>query len=257
MSGTLKKLLWSVRHRGLTGTARAAVGSARRRIRRPQAAAPHPFDLAYGTDTGGLIPGSDLASGHASDRHIEGYAAVPPSRFRSIIERWQASHPTYALEQYCFVDVGCGKGRALLLASQAGFREVVGVELNPGLAATARRNVDLGIAAGVVRCPVRVEQKDALEMDWPAGPCVIFLFNPFDAALMEQLAERIAATFRDRPCDLEVLYYKPEQAHAFASDFKLIWCEATGIDAEELAVDPVADVGDRTEAYRLAGRNAK
>jgi SAM-dependent methyltransferase len=201
VSSVLGKLTWSIQHRGVGGTQRATAKSLGRRLNPPPPSAPHPFDREHGTDTGGLIPGSDLASGHPSDRHIEGYAAVPPSRFRNIIARWQASEPPHALGEYCLIDVGCGKGRGLLLASELGFREVVGVELNPSLASIARSNVDRWIAAGKAARTVRVEQGNAIELEWPAGPCVVFLFNPFDAMLTRQLADRLAAAFRDRPSD--------------------------------------------------------
>jgi SAM-dependent methyltransferase len=232
-------------------TVKAAANWLRRKIAPRPPAAPHPFDVEHGTDTGGLIAGSDLASGHSSDRYIEGYAAVPPSRFRGIIARWQASDEAHALAEYCFVDLGCGKGRALLLASEMGFREVVGVELNPSLAVIARANAALWRAAGKARSPIRIEQRDAMELEWPAGPCVVFLFNPFDAVLMRQVMSHIAAVFRDRQSELEILYYKPEHAHGLPCDFAMIWRETVAIDAEELAADPVADVKDETRAYRL------
>ncbi|HEV2644829.1 MAG TPA: class I SAM-dependent methyltransferase [Acidobacteriaceae bacterium] len=253
MSGVVGKLLWSVRHRGASGTVRAAAHWVRRTITREAVSRPHPFDVEHGTDTGGLIAGGDLASGHTSDRHIEGYAAVPPSRFRGILARWQAGGPAHALADYCFVDLGCGKGRALLLASQLGFREVIGVELNPSLAQIARANVTLWAAAGKARAPMRVEQKDALELEWPVGPCVVFLFNPFDAQLMRQIAESMAAAFRNRPSDLEVLYYKPNHADALPDSFRMAWCETIEIDAQELAADPVAGRDDETRAYQLNG----
>jgi hypothetical protein len=256
MSSAFIKVGWSIRHRGVGGTVRAAANWLLRKIVPQPPAAPHPFDLEHGTDTGGLIAGGDLASGHSSDKHIAGYAAVPPSRFRGIVARWQASGLRHGLAEYCFVDLGCGKGRALLLASELGFREVVGVELNPSLAAIARANAELWRVAGKARCPMRIEQKDALELEWPAGPCVVFLFNPFDAVLMRQLAARMGAAFRDRPSELEILYYKPEQAHAFADDFEMMWCEAIEIDAQELAVDPVAGRNDETRAYRLIRSSA-
>jgi SAM-dependent methyltransferase len=218
--------------------------------------ATHSFDRAHGTDTGGLIPGCNLASGHSSDRHIEGYAAVPPSRFRSMIARWQASKPTHALNEYCFVDLGCGKGRALLLASEYGFHEVVGVELNPPLAAIAQSNADIWTAASKAKSPIRIEQADAIDLEWPAGPCIAFLFNPFDDALTRQVAKRLTVAFQDRPSDLEVLYYKPQHADAFARDFEMIWCESVAISPEDLAIDPVADRRDETKAYRLAGKGA-
>jgi SAM-dependent methyltransferase len=251
MSSTLTQLRWSIQHRGLAGTVRSAANALKRRLIPQPPAPPHPFDVVHNTDTGGLIPGGALASGHASDRHIAGYAAVPPSRFRNMIARWQSSSPAHPLAEYSFIDLGCGKGRALLLASELGFREVIGVELNPSLAAIAQANANLWSAAGKASAPVRIEQQDALEFNWPAGRCLVFLFNPFGDELMRQVAARMAAAFRDRPSDLELLYYKPEQASAFAHNFETIWCEAIAISAQDLAVDPVAGPTDQTRAYRL------
>ncbi|HEY4382150.1 MAG TPA: class I SAM-dependent methyltransferase [Acidobacteriaceae bacterium] len=247
----LNKLRWSIQHRGVAGTLRSAVNHFGRQMQPQSEPTPHPFDVEHGTDTGGLVSGANLASGHPSDRFIEGYAAVPPSRFRNIMARWQSSQPSHSTADYTFVDLGCGKGRAVLLASQLGFREVVGVELNPSLVAIAQANADRWIAAGWARCPIRIERADAAEFSWPAGPCVAFLFNPFGAALMQRVVDRMALSFGDRTSDLEVLYYKCQQASVFAEHFALTWSEATAISHEDLAADPVADPNDETRAYRL------
>ena len=52
---------------------------------------------------------------------------------------------------------------------------------------------------------------------------------------------------------LAALYYKPEQAAAFAEAFHMTWCDAVAISPEDLAADPVADLRDETRAYRLRG----
>lgn len=251
MKAVLSKLRWSLRRRGFAGTIRAAAKNLGRKLQPESERPPHPFDLEHGTDTDGFISGVDLASGHPNDRFIEGYAAVPPSRFHSILARWQASGPPHMLAQYTFVDLGCGKGRAVLLAAQAGFRAVVGVELNPSLAATAQANANLWNAAGKARCPIRVEPGDAAEFVWPAGPCVVFLFNPFSGVVMQRVLDRTALAFHDRPSDLEVLYYKAEEPAAFTKSYEMIWCEATGISPQDLAADLVASPTDETQAYRL------
>jgi predicted RNA methylase len=198
-----------------------------------------------------LITGADLASGHANDRFIEGYAAVPPSRFRNILARWQASEPPHPLAAYTFVDLGCGKGRAVLLASEFGFRETIGVELNPSLAEIARANADRWLADGKAQCPVRIDQADAAEFLWPATPCVVFLFNPFGAEVMRSVVHSLSEAFRDSPDDLEVLYYKPEQGRTFEEKFVTVWCDEVALSAADLASDPVADPHDQTCAYRL------
>jgi predicted RNA methylase len=254
MTTILDKLRWSIQHRGVARTLQAAAKRIGRTLHPPPPRPPHPFDVEHGTDTGGLITGADLASGHPSDHFIEGYAAVPPSRFQNIVARWQTSNPPHALADYTFVDLGCGKGRAVLLASELGFREVIGIELNPSLATIAKANADIWTAAGKSRCPIRIEQADAAEFSWPVGPSVVFLYNPFGATIMQRVLNWLAAAFRDRPDDLEILYCKAEQADAFTQLFETIWCEATAISPEDLAVDPVADPRDETRAYRLVRR---
>ena len=251
MSSTFNKLRWSMQHRGVRGTLQAVAKSIGRKLKPPPPRVLHPFDLEHGTDTGGLIPGGDLVFGHPSDVFIEGYAAVPPARFRAMVARWQKSGTPHPLAEYTFVDLGCGKGRAVLLASELGFRDVVGVELSPLLTAIARTNVARWIADGKGFSPIRIEQADAADFVWPAGPCVVFLFNPFGAVVLKRVVERMIAHFRDTPDDLDILYYKPEQAAVFREGFDQLWCEAIPIPGEELAADRAAAPDDEACAYRL------
>jgi SAM-dependent methyltransferase len=246
------KIRWSIEHRGLVGTLTSAAKSLGRKLRPPETRAPHPFDIQNGVNTDGLIPGHDLAIGHANDRFIAGYAAIPPSRFLGAITKWQATGPAYAIAQYTFIDFGCGKGRAALLASELGFREVVGVELNPTLAKIALANADVWTTAGKAKCPIRIVCGDALELEWPQGPCLIYLYNPFGEQVMRRLAEKMKMHFSGNPSDLEVLYQKPEQATVFADGFEMVWCQAIPMSEDDKRAELVADPKDESRAYRLA-----
>jgi SAM-dependent methyltransferase len=226
--------------------------SLRRRLRRHTVLV-HPFDLEHGTDTGGLIPGSELGVGHRHDLFIAGYAGVPPSGFRAAMALWQSLGLRYRIEEYTFVDLGCGKGRAALLASALGFREVVGVELNAGLAEIATANAAIWIAAGMARSPIRIECRDATEGEWPPGPCVVYLYNPFVKTVMQIVVEALLEQFGDRRDELEVVYQKPEQAAVLERDFELVWRGVCPLSEEDRASDPVADPRDETRVYRLKG----
>jgi SAM-dependent methyltransferase len=147
----------------------------------------HPFDVEFGVRTSGLIAGRHLKSGHRNDRHVTAYYGVAPSVFQTLIRKWQRSRPDTATKETTFVDLGAGMGRAVLLASELGFKRLVGVELHPTLAGIARRNASLWRAAGRERSPMRIVQGDAVEFPLPAGPVLVFLFNPFGAAVLRRL----------------------------------------------------------------------
>lgn len=183
-------------------------------IRAPKVAPVHPFDLLFGTDTGGLIPGAELASGHASDAHITAYYAIAPSILNGLIDLWLQSRPTCPIDQYTFVDVGAGKGRAMLTAAQHPFREVIGIELNPRLAGIARKNVHTFSASPVAGqlAPLSVLEGDVLEVVLPATPILAMLFHPFEAPLLRSFVTRMQKHFAGRPGLCDILYVNAEHA---------------------------------------------
>jgi SAM-dependent methyltransferase len=130
----------------------------------------HPFDEEFGVRTSGLVAGRHLKSGHPHDRHATAYYGVAPSVLRALLRRWRRSRPGRPIEEVSFVDVGAGMGRAVLLAAEMPFHEVVGVELNPTLTRIARRNLTLWRALGRARSPMRIICGDAVEFRLPAGP---------------------------------------------------------------------------------------
>jgi D-alanine-D-alanine ligase len=176
----------------------------------------HPFDLAFGVKTSGLVSGRHLESGHAHDRHNTAYYGVAPSIFRELCDAWRKTPPRFPIGDYSFVDLGAGMGRAMLLASEMPFREVAGVELNPKLARLAKRNLDLWKKSGRGISPARVFTLDATEFRFPGSPCLVFLFNPFSATVLRRLLRGIERQFRDRPFQLDLIYVNHEAGDVLA-----------------------------------------
>ena len=243
---------WSVRQRGLgptVGTALLRLVGRRRGT--PKAFVPA-FDIEHGTDTGGLIGGRELAVGHPHDIFNKAYFGVPPSRLRNAVERWRETPGTRASGEYAFVDLGCGKGRAVMVASGLGFREVLGVELNLGLARIAQENVELWRRGGRAAAPIEVVCADATEVQFPEPPLLVYLYNSFQAPVLRQVLKRLEALAEPRGGVIDVLYLVPEHNsvfHEFES-FELVWSEGIGISDEDAAGDTVSSDEDRCSLYR-------
>jgi len=183
-------------------------------IHQPKPAPVHPFDRLYGTDTGGLIPGAELATGHANDAHITAYYAIAPSILDGLIDLWQQSNPPFPIDHYTLLDVGAGKGRAILVAAQHPFLQVTGIELNPRLAAIARNNIRLFTSSPEASplAPITLLEGDALEVPLPDTPTVAVLFHPFEAPVVRRFIARLEQHFAHRPNHLDLIYVNAEHA---------------------------------------------
>ncbi len=180
----------------------------------PKPAPIHPFDRLHGTDTGGLIPGATLVTGHPNDAHITAYYAIAGSILDGMVALWLQSNPPYEIDRYTFLDVGAGKGRALLSAALHPFREAVGIEMNPLLAAIARANIRLFEASPNASplAPITLLEADALEAPLPSTPTLAFMFHPFEAPVLRRFLARVEQHYADRPGSFDLLYVNAEHA---------------------------------------------
>src|SRR3984885_13557549 len=66
------------------------------------------------------------------------YQPTEPTLFGEMIESLMQVTPKINLPEFTFIDIGSGKGRALLMASQYPFRRILGIELLPVLHRVAK-----------------------------------------------------------------------------------------------------------------------
>ena len=187
-------------------------------IHAPKPAPIHPFDRTHHTDTGGLIERVHLLTGHPNDAHITAYYGIAPSILDGLIDLWLGTRPRFAIDHYTFLDIGAGKGRAVLTASLHPFQHVTGIELNPALATIAQANLALFPATGSPLAPATIQQGDALEAALPATPTLAFLFHPFEAPVLRKLIRRFIQHFRAAEVPLDILYCNAEHATLFDAE---------------------------------------
>ncbi len=215
---------------------------------------PHPFDQIYGVDTAGLLWGESLdeaPDAAQSSYWTTGYYGIAPSAFAAAL---QHLHLDWA--RYTFVDVGCGKGRALLLALRYPFRAVLGIELSATLAAVATENLRRFIAPWRGNStPAQAIAADATSFKVPAGPLLLFLYHPFAAPVMKRFLAHLQAAARAEARDIVLLYANPE-LDALLQSYPGItseWHEQFSLSQADSEADRFNSPFESFAAYRVEG----
>jgi SAM-dependent methyltransferase len=174
-------------------------------IRIHRAAQTERFDADCGTETATLAYPWNLPSIRNEDTpDIHAYEAVPAWLVREAI----ASIP---LQPYVFtfVDLGSGKGRALLAASEFPFAKIVGVEISRELHRTAQENV-VRYRSETQQCTAfSLHCVNAKEYAFGPEPLVLFLSNPFGKNTMRSVLANLEVSLRANPREAYVVYVNP------------------------------------------------
>lgn len=210
----------------------------------------HPFDISYGTNTNGMLPPWLISSGDAADAHVTAYAGCQPSCVR------QALTVIPRPEDNTFVDLGCGKGRALIVASEFPFRRILGVELAPRLVTVARHNALIIRKTHPQRTTIEIVQGDATSIPLPEGNLVIFLYNPFELEVFARMLSRISDAVARWDRVIFLIYEYPvygEMVDA-VENFTRWYCEDVPCTASEVGCTP--HDSETVVIWRIGGTSA-
>lgn len=208
-----QKFQKSRRKQGVTGAVRAAFHYARFhvefRLRERK------FDRELGVNTRGtegrenkfrILSRIDSAARET----VTGFGSSDPAFIVHLLDALAIRY-----EDFAFVDVGAGKGRVILIASDWPFRKVLGVELSAELAEVGSRNVRSRRKPAVCR-DVQSVAGDATTYPIPDGPVLLFLHNPFtQEAPMERLISNAERSWKASPRPIFILYVNPKLKAVF------------------------------------------
>jgi hypothetical protein len=154
------------------------------------------FDRRFGTDTATVVFPWNLPSigpEHTPEIHL--YEATPAWLIREILE----SIPLQP-NMFAFVDMGSGKGRALLVASELPFAKIVG--------------------ASQLCTAFFLHRMNAIEYTFGPEPLVLFLFNPFGRDSVRSILASLEASLSATPRQAYVVYVNPRfESSARSSHF--------------------------------------
>jgi SAM-dependent methyltransferase len=162
------------------------------------------FDAQFAVETGGVTHLSALQISGSNRRFGVDHIASDPDELEQALDSLPGD-----LKGLTFVDLGSGKGRAVLLASRRPFRRIVGVEFARELHEVARANV-ARFPRSAQRCErIELVCADAADYELPDEDLVIFMYNPFCLEVMRTIAARARESLRARPRRMYILYTNP------------------------------------------------
>jgi len=251
------KLQRAVANRGVVGTLAAAPGKIMGRLARgskpeKQYNPVHPFDLEHGTDTSGMIEAENLQdSQRRKSIHNTGFYATAPSMFQQAFAGLDID-----FEKFTFVDLGAGKGRIMLLASNFPFKRVLGVEFVPELHAAATRNISLYQPAARQCQDVQCILSDVRDFVFPPVPLVIFMWHPFVGPVFERVMTNLEDSLRSDPREVYLVYLKPEFEHVVIErvpSLKKMWESRFTMTEQDFAAYIFPDQSETCAAYATSG----
>jgi SAM-dependent methyltransferase len=197
----------------------------------------HPIDLLYGTDTSGIVDAGQLQRDADASlvSQLNPYMGSQPSIVRRAL---QALGDTSG---YTFMDIGCGKGRAMIVASEFAFEAILGYDISAELVRIANQNA-LTIARRFPERPtMHAVEANVSDLVLMGRRLVVFLYNPFDTALVATMLRNIESGLASGAIEhVFIVYDNPVSGHVFDASTALTRWFAGTLDYEpsELGYGP-------------------
>ncbi|MEO6232046.1 MAG: class I SAM-dependent methyltransferase [Ferruginibacter sp.] len=156
----------------------------------------------YGIDTTGADELRKTKAGGIDISHATVYMPITYFQLDEVFE----TLPAHSRDH--FMDIGCGKGRALCIAAYNGFNKVTGIDFSKEFCDRANKNLRI---TGKFFPPLKysVVNEDAATSIIPADVDCIFLFNPFDIIIMKKVVKNIMTSIQNKPRNINIVYANP------------------------------------------------
>jgi SAM-dependent methyltransferase len=132
------------------------------------------------------------------------YQPTEPALFKEMMASLEIN-----FQEFTFIDVGSGKGRALLMAADYPFRRILGVELLPDLHRVAQENISRYKSDSQQCFVLEAICGDARQFVFPLEPMVLYLFNPLPEPALVEFVASLDGSLRENPRATYLLYHNP------------------------------------------------
>lgn len=137
------------------------------------------------------------------------YQPTEPALFREMLANLVQASPAINFREFTFIDLGSGKGRALLMAADYPFRRIMGIELLPQLHRVAKENIAKYKSDSQQCFAIECLLGDARQFDFPPEPTVLYLFNPLPESGLATVISNLEHSLQLHPRPVFVVYHNP------------------------------------------------
>lgn len=182
---TLSRVLSSIRSRGIWRTLEIIAELPSNFI----------FDFKYGTDTARNLGLNALEVVGSNKSRATWAESTQQGPFRKLMRQLQLPF------NGDFIDLGSGKGKVLLLASEYPFKNILGVEFAEELNRICRENIRRYARKKPLRDNIQVITADVVDYRFSGREEMIYISNPFDGIILGQVLHNIIESLKanDRP----------------------------------------------------------
>ena len=123
------------------------------------------------------------------------------------------------------IDYGCGKGRALFVAEQCGFTNLIGVDIAKELINDANANKAVYVRKNS-QSKIDFLFEDATKYLIPDNAQVFYFFNPFGEDVLQKVVDNIKESVKQHPRKVYCIYLNPKYKAVFEENgFKVFYIE--------------------------------
>lgn len=192
-----RKLLSSVRERGIKRTAASVVCNLDNWV----------FDLTRGTGTATWVELDQLDFQSPNKSIGSPYVPCKSGPLRQLLKGLPVD------SKRSFVDFGCGKGKALIIAAELGFEKLVGVEFSDQLCKCAGHNIDK--LNPQLRSRIEILNIDASTFKFQGDEQILFFYDPFGPDVIKPILNNLKNSLILNPRSVWIVYYAPEHRSVF------------------------------------------
>ena len=169
------------------------------------------FDMKYKIDTINTEQLENLDIDSPNKEHGVYYEGTNAYIFKNAFSSFKID-----ASNSCFIDFGSGKGKAMFMAAERGFRKVIGVEFSIELVEICRKNLEIFKAKSKSKTEFEIIHMDASQYEIPADANLLFFSNPFNETLTTKVIDNILSSHEKAPREIWVIHLYPQGNMAFA-----------------------------------------